>query len=212
MRLGDLLGRVEQRAAELLVRRRQFAGAPQPLEDRVGLDGELVDRQMLAGHRHRLGQLGAPGRLALAGAGVDEVERSAREDRRRGLDRLDRFGDVVTAAERLEVGVVERLDADRQAVDAGGAIAAEAPRLDAGGIGLEGDFGVGGERPGGGHRVDQACTVCGFISEGVPPPKKIERASRPGVSAARWAISVLKAATNRSSSTGSARTCELKSQ
>ena len=40
------------------------------------------------------------------------------------------------------------------------------------------------------------CTVCGFISEGVPPPKKIERASRPGVSAARWAISVLKAATN----------------
>ena len=34
-----------------------------------------------------------------------------------------------------------------------------------------------------------AATVFGFISEGVPPPKKIEVTLRPGAMAARWAIS-----------------------
>ena len=111
---------------------------------------------MLAGERERLLQLGAPGRFALAGAGVDQIERGARKNRRRGLHRRQSFRDVVAAAERLEVVIVERLHADRQAVDAGGAIAAKAARFDAGRIGLQRDLGVGRERPGGGDGVDQA--------------------------------------------------------
>ena len=51
VRLGDLLRRVEQRAGEILVGRLQLAGPPQALEHRVGLDGELVEREMLAGQR-----------------------------------------------------------------------------------------------------------------------------------------------------------------
>ena len=64
-----------------------------------------------------------------------------------GFDRLDRLGDAVAAAQRLQVGVVQRLHADREPVDAGGAIAAEAAGLDAGRIGLERDFGVLSDRP-----------------------------------------------------------------
>jgi hypothetical protein len=40
-----------------------------------------------------------------------------------------------------------------------------------------------------------ACTVCGRISEGVPPPKKIERTVRRGANCARCRISVRNAAT-----------------
>ena len=38
-------------------------------------------------------------------------------------------------------------------------------------------------------RLDHAATVAGAISEGVPPPKKMESRLRPGVSAAKWASS-----------------------
>jgi hypothetical protein len=47
-----------------------------------------------------------------------------------------------------------------------------------------------------------APTVSGFISEGVPPPRKIEVTSRPGARAAVASISRAKALVNRSSSTG----------
>src|SRR5688500_16294207 len=52
------------------------------------------------------------------------------------------------APEALEVGIVERLHAKGHAVDAGTAIAAEALGLDAGGIGLEGYFGLRVDAPG----------------------------------------------------------------
>ena len=49
----------------------------------------------------------------------------------------------VQPAERFERGVVQRLHAERDAVDAGRAIAAKALGLDAGRIGLERDLGIG---------------------------------------------------------------------
>ena len=57
-----------------------------------------------------------------------------------------------------------------------------------------------------------APTVSGFMSEGVPPPKKMLVTVRPGMRAAVWAISRRKAARNRSWSTGWWRTWLLKSQ
>ena len=50
---GDLLGRVEQGARELFVGHGELARPPQSLEDRVGLDGELVEREVLARELHR---------------------------------------------------------------------------------------------------------------------------------------------------------------
>jgi hypothetical protein len=57
-----------------------------------------------------------------------------------------------------------------------------------------------------------APTVSGFMSEGVPPPKKMLVTVRPGTRAAVWAISRRKAARYLSWSTGWWRTWLLKSQ
>jgi hypothetical protein len=110
----------------------------------------------------------------------------------------------VQAAQCLQRRVVQRLHAERDAVDTGGTIAAKARRLDAGRIGLERDLDVARDMP--------VPTVCGCISDGVPPPRKIEVTSRPGTRAAVVSISRAKARTKRASSTGACRTWLLKSQ
>ena len=48
-------------------------------ETRAALDGELIERQVLAGQRQRPLELGRPGLLGLAGPGIDQVEGIARE-------------------------------------------------------------------------------------------------------------------------------------
>ena len=58
------------------------------------------------------------------------------------LDRRQRLGHVVLAAEKGQVAIVERLDAERDAIHARRAEAPEAPRLDRGGVGLERDLDV----------------------------------------------------------------------
>src|SRR5437764_14448624 len=57
-----------------------------------------------------------------------------------------------------------------------------------------------------------APTVCARISEGVPPPRKIEDTFRPRERAAVVSISRANARANRSSSMGAWRTWLLKSQ
>src|SRR5262245_24041277 len=57
-----------------------------------------------------------------------------------------------------------------------------------------------------------APTVSGRISDGVPPPRKIDETSRPGTRAAVAAISRAKPFANRSSSIAACRTWLLKSQ
>ncbi len=54
--------------------------------------------------------------------------------------------------------------------------------------------------------------MSGFISDGVPPPKKIVDTVRPGARAAVAAISAVNARTNRASSISAWRTWLLKSQ
>ena len=113
--------------------------------------------------------------------------------------RGERLGDVVQAAEAAQVGVVQRLHAERDAVDAGGAVAAEALRLDAGRVGLERDLDVGGDGPvlrrsrRGSRRPSPAA-----ISDGVPPPRKmlVDRRARAGRAAA-CAISARRRAAKR---------------
>jgi hypothetical protein len=57
-----------------------------------------------------------------------------------------------------------------------------------------------------------APTVAGCISDGVPPPKKMDETVRPGTRAAVVAISAVKARTKRVSSMAAWRTWLLKSQ
>ena len=84
------------------------------------------------------------------------------------------------AAEEAQRRVVERLQAERDAVDPGGGEVGEARRLDRRGVGLERDLDVGREAPMASAASIRAATVAGGISDGVPPPKKIEPSRRPG--------------------------------
>ena len=111
-------------------------------ERRVGLDGELIKRQMLGGFRDRSLEFGRPGLRRLSGTGVDQIEGIAIEYRARDADGFQRFVGGMQATQFLQRPVIERLYAERHAIDAGGTKAAEAFCLDAGGIGFERDFDI----------------------------------------------------------------------
>ena len=146
-RRRDLLRHVVERARAIVVRDDELAGRVQRGERRVLLDGELIEREMLGGFGDRALELGAPRLRRLARPRVDEIERIALERRARDLHRIERFLRGVQPAEFLQRRIVERLHAERHAIDAGRAIAAKARRLDAGRIGLERDLDVGRDRP-----------------------------------------------------------------
>ena len=189
----------------------QLALLDHGVEARAGLDGELVEREVAIGERQGSAQLGFPGCDGLAWPGVDQVERVALEDRGRQLDRGQSLGHGVLAAEEAQVGVVKACTPSETRFTP----AARKPRkragFDRGRVGLERDLDVGREPPVAGARSITAATVAGAISEGVPPPKKMESSLRPGVSAAKWSSSANSARRHRSWST-SARTWLLKSQ
>ena len=181
MRGADLLGDVVQRARHRLVRRLQFAGGVKPEEWRALLDRELVERQMLGGFRDRALQLLRPHLRGLVGTGVDQVERIAVERAARDRDRIERFARGVQPSQRAQRRIVQRLHAERNPVDAGGAVAGKARRLDAGRIGFQRDLGiVAATRQCLAIASRIAPTVCGCISEGVPPPRKIDDTSPAG--------------------------------
>ena len=88
---ADLLRRVVERAAEILVRHDELAGRVQRGERRVLLDGELIEREMLARLRERALELGGPRLRRLSRTRIDQVERIALEDRARDRDRGERL-------------------------------------------------------------------------------------------------------------------------
>ena len=114
---ADLLRRVEQRARPGLRRaapacRRRCSRSKM----RVGLDGELVEREMLAGHRRSPRRSSARQAASLwPGRRIDQVEGVAREDRRGDAapPRAPRRR-CAGGPSAFEVGVVERLHADRE--------------------------------------------------------------------------------------------------
>ena len=73
-RIGQFPRRLEQGEAQLFVRQLELARVAQALEHGVGLDGQLIERDMVARVVERLGELAPPGGRALPGAAVDEVE------------------------------------------------------------------------------------------------------------------------------------------
>ena len=87
-----LLGALVQIRLRLVVGHLQRAGSGQEMEARAGLDGQLIDAEMPVGMAQRALELGFPGGRRLAGPGVDQIEREAREQPRRQVDRRERLG------------------------------------------------------------------------------------------------------------------------
>ncbi len=89
--------------------------------------GRFIDRAL---------ELGAPGLKCLARAGIDEIERITLENRACDCDCIERLLRAVQAAKFLKSVIVERLHAERDTIDPGGAITAETRGFHAGRIGL----------------------------------------------------------------------------
>src|SRR3989442_154898 len=102
---------------------------------------------MLAGLSEGAFELGGPAVRRLPWTRIDEIERKTIECAARNRDRAKRFVRRMQPAELLERGIIKRLHAERNAVHAGRAIAAQARRLDAGRIGFERHLDVGNYRP-----------------------------------------------------------------
>ena len=140
--VGNLVGRQPARAGHLLrhlievggevgVGHRELPRRVQRVEGRAFLDGQLVERQMVGGVADRLFELGRPGLERLAGPRIDQVEGQARKDLARQSDRLSAPPSTLCSRPRnCRSAIVQRLHAERDAVDAGGAVAAEALGLD----------------------------------------------------------------------------------
>ncbi len=112
--------------------------------------------------------------LGVAWKRVDQVEADAPEMLLRGFQRGKAVARRVGAAEEAKRRVVEALQPEREAVDAGGLEIRKSRRFDRVGIGLERDLDVVAGFQCAAAAAITASTVAGSISDGVPPPKKIE--------------------------------------
>ena len=113
------LGELEHRRRLVLGRQGEGAARMVGEEARAALDGELIERQVLAGQRQRPLELGRPGLLGLAGPRIDQVEGIAREMPARRGDGVDRLVGGMLTAEEAQRRRIERLHAQRHAIDAG---------------------------------------------------------------------------------------------
>ena len=156
--VGDLVGRPagrrEPRLGELEHRRRlvlagQGEGAARMVgeEARAALDGELIEREVLAGQAEGALQLGGPGFDRLARPGIDQVEGIAREVPAGRCDGGDRLVGRMLTAEEAQRWRIERLHAQRHAIDAGLGQRGEAAGFDRGRIGFKRDLDLGGGVP-----------------------------------------------------------------
>ena len=115
----------------------------------------MVERQVCRVGRERDLHVGARLVGRLPGERVHEIEIDVLERSFRDLDRAARLAVVVDAAEGLQVRGIEALDADREAVHPGLAIAAEFFGLESSGVRLQADLAIGGERQPRAERRDE---------------------------------------------------------
>ncbi len=102
---------------------------------------------MLAGEGERLVELAPPGRHALAGTGIDQIEREPGKDVAGMPDRGDRLVPVMTPAEHLQRHRIERLYPERHPVHPRGGKRVETSGFGGIRVGFEGDFDIGRHPP-----------------------------------------------------------------
>jgi hypothetical protein len=124
-------------------------------EEGVGLDRQVVDRQVRRLERQRLLQVGLQLGQRLAGQRIHQVEVEGVEGARGLLERGLRLRRVVHTAEHLQLAVVEALHADRQPGDAGLPVAAKAIALEGARIGFQRDLAARFQRQPRAHVGDQ---------------------------------------------------------
>ena len=102
---------------------------------------------MLGAERQRFGKFALPRVDCLTGAGVNQIKRDAVEGFQRQRQCGFGFGEIVQAAEKFQIGIIERLDTKRHARHARGAVIGKARGIGAGRIGFEGNLDIVGPWP-----------------------------------------------------------------
>ncbi len=134
------LGGLVEAGGEVGVSRGEGLSANRPVERGARLDGQLVGREVLGPEVERRLQLLGPAGFGLAWAGVDQVERQAREGAGGQARGAYRFRRRVVAAQETEGAVVERLDAQGQPVHARCGEGLETRGFGVGRVGLQRDL------------------------------------------------------------------------
>ena len=124
--VGNLVGRQPGGRQDLLGDLVEFGGGlvsraldPPLVKFGPGLDGQLIDREMAPGEGDGFRQLPPPVIGRLAGKRIDEIEGKPGDGAPGRLDGAPGLIRLVPAAEERQRRVVEGLDADGEAVDAG---------------------------------------------------------------------------------------------
>ncbi|MNZ83191.1 hypothetical protein D3C78_1019130 [compost metagenome] len=126
----------------------------------------------------------------LVGQAVHQVEVEVVEPGiARHVGGANRFVTVVNAPQGLKLGLLEALDADRQAIDAQLPVGLELLLLERPGIGLEGDFDIAGKRDALLHTLQQPAQSAGAEQAGGAAAKE-DRADRPAIDSAQFLVEV----------------------
>lgn len=114
-----VVDREELRFADLLVYGPEFAPRGAPSESRIGFDGQMVCRNMLYAERKGRIERAAQRIAAETRHAEDQIDGDVAESGAlRSTDRFGRLRGRVAAVHQFQTVVVERLYADRKAVDA----------------------------------------------------------------------------------------------
>ena len=152
--LSQFLRHVIEVGGAVIIGRHQRALGVQIEIGGAGLDGELIERHVALLLTQRNRQFLAPLRHALIGPGIDQIERHTRENAGGEAEGGECLGRGMLAAQRFQIIIVQRLHADRNAVDAGRAITPEILRFDGGRVGFKGDLDMRRDCPERGDRVE----------------------------------------------------------
>ena len=99
-----------------------------PVKQRKGrfrLNGQLIQRQMIGAEGQRLASILRATGIRLAGPGINQIQRHPIEISQRQRQRGFGFCGIVQPAQRFQVGVIQGLHPQRQAIDAGGFVIRE---------------------------------------------------------------------------------------
>jgi hypothetical protein len=148
-RVAELLRRlVHVRREVLLGQPGELAGGETVAEGGARLDRQLIKRQVIDRHRERLGQFRPPVGQRLKLPRINQVEAHPVEMRARDAEGPPRLRRAVQPSEARQIPVVQRLHAERDAVDPRLGVAAKAPGLHRGRVRLQRHLQIVGEGPG----------------------------------------------------------------
>ena len=143
-----------------------------PIEQRIGLDRQMVERKVRRRECERSRNIGADLGQALSGKRVHKIEVHIGEDRERGLRGGARFAIVVDSSQRREKARIEALHAERQAIHTRCPEAREPRPFKGAWIRLERDFRVRRQRQTRPYRGEDAVDGLGREKAGRPASEK----------------------------------------